>query len=254
MNVSLDPHVVWDRCVTEAARLARIPQLDLTCCRQLLKTPGLTPKVRAALKRQAAALDVQHPPVPGSKDEVFHLLLTKQITVDEAGMRLGDADLNTLTRQLEKQDAAQGRTAGSAESPVRGTGGNVPLPPPLWTLDELLNAPASANASPLARMIGPRLWTCRVGMGLLRRDVATALHRGAEWVRTVEQGRSWPGAAAMVPWLRLLRFDVVDALGCMSPVMPEFIAAQLDARHPASAAALRELLVAMATPSAVRPC
>lgn len=51
-TVTLDPHVVWDRCTTEKARLARIPALDLTCCRQLLKTPGLTPKVRAALKRQ----------------------------------------------------------------------------------------------------------------------------------------------------------------------------------------------------------
>ena len=47
MNTSaLDPSVVWDRCTTEKARLARVPQLDLTCCRHLLKTPGLTPKVR----------------------------------------------------------------------------------------------------------------------------------------------------------------------------------------------------------------
>lgn len=92
---TLDPHVVWDRCTSEKARLARVPQLDVTCCKQLLKTPGLTPKVRAALKRQVAALDVERLPEPGSTDELFWLYLCGQLTVEQVAARLPD-DPNDL--------------------------------------------------------------------------------------------------------------------------------------------------------------
>lgn len=89
-TAALDPHVVWDRCTTEKARLARVPQLDLICCKHLLRTTGLSPKVRAALKRQVAALDVEHLPEPGSKDELFWLYLRGELTVEEVAARLPD--------------------------------------------------------------------------------------------------------------------------------------------------------------------
>lgn len=91
MNAAtLDPHVVWDRCTTEAAKLARIPALDITCCKQLLRTAKLSSKVRAALKRQVAALDVEHLPEPGSKDELFWRYLRGELTVEEVAERLPD--------------------------------------------------------------------------------------------------------------------------------------------------------------------
>ncbi|MCK6521853.1 hypothetical protein L6R49_10480 [Myxococcota bacterium] len=88
-TAALDPHVAWDRCTTEKARLARVPQLDLICCKHLLRTTGLSPKVRAALKRQVAALDVEHLPEPGSKDELFWRYLRGELTVEEVAVRLG---------------------------------------------------------------------------------------------------------------------------------------------------------------------
>lgn len=95
-------------------RLLRIPAMDVQCARNALATTtDLQPKVKRALVSHLARLDIGKPPMPGSLDETFHLLLTGAITVDEAGARVGDKALRELTARLEQEDAAgRGTVAG----------------------------------------------------------------------------------------------------------------------------------------------